>query len=187
MTYMTSSGVFHPRYFYSTLFVLDHLKTVALSRVRVLEVGCGCGMLSVYCARQGAEVTALDINPLAISDTETNAHINQVAVRTILSDLFSNLPKEGWDLLLINPPFFAAVPKNMADFAWRCGTHHEYLHHFFEQFRTVTHSQSQVVMVLSDICDLKRILKIAEEYNVTMKVIKEKKTHGEKLYLYSVK
>ncbi|WP_276968596.1 methyltransferase domain-containing protein, partial [Metallibacterium scheffleri] len=34
---------------------------------KVLEIGCGSGLLSVYCAALGSEVTAVDINPISSS------------------------------------------------------------------------------------------------------------------------
>lgn len=43
---------------------------------RILELGCGTGNLSIACARKGAKVTALDINPgmleVAMRKTEEN-------------------------------------------------------------------------------------------------------------------
>lgn len=42
---------------------------------RVLEVGCGTGALTLHCARQGAQVTAIDISPrmLAVARRRTSA------------------------------------------------------------------------------------------------------------------
>lgn len=47
----------------------------ALAEVRVLEVGCGTGALTLRCARQGAQVTAIDISPrmLAVARRRTSA------------------------------------------------------------------------------------------------------------------
>ena len=46
---------------------------VAPAGARVLEVGCGPGHLSVRLARQGFEVTGLDLDPAMIARTQANA------------------------------------------------------------------------------------------------------------------
>mgnify|MGYP001154399133 CR=1 FL=1 len=61
--------------------------TVELARLldvhpgdRVLELGCGCGLLSIVAARLGAkQVIATDLNPLALETTAENARTNGVS------------------------------------------------------------------------------------------------------------
>ncbi|MEE3083200.1 MAG: 50S ribosomal protein L11 methyltransferase [Candidatus Thermoplasmatota archaeon] len=43
---------------------------------RLLEIGCGCGAISIAAARRGWEVSACDIHPLAIASTIGNASEN---------------------------------------------------------------------------------------------------------------
>jgi len=46
---------------------------------RVLELGCGCGLLSIAAARQGAgQVVATDLDPRALENTAANARRNAV-------------------------------------------------------------------------------------------------------------
>ncbi|MBI2268928.1 MAG: methyltransferase [Bacteroidetes bacterium] len=59
-------GVFHPGLFHSTTFMLEILKTRTLKDKNILELGAGTGMLSVYCVKKGANVTASDISWKAI-------------------------------------------------------------------------------------------------------------------------
>jgi len=61
-------------------YILDNPKVVAGKRV--LEVGSGCGAVSIACALSGAaEVVANDIDPVAIISTELNAFLNEVHER----------------------------------------------------------------------------------------------------------
>ena len=54
---------------------------------RVLDNGCGSGILAIGAARVGAvSVEAVDIDPLAVEATRANARINDVAVRSGLPD-----------------------------------------------------------------------------------------------------
>jgi ribosomal protein L11 methyltransferase len=54
----------------------------ALDDVRVLDVGCGSGILSIAAARLGAkEVVALDVDPIAVDATMANARRNRLTAR----------------------------------------------------------------------------------------------------------
>jgi ribosomal protein L11 methyltransferase len=79
----------------------------SLAGQRVLDVGCGSGILSVTAARLGAVVTGLDIDPDAVRYTESNAAANGVADRVSAStasvaELTSQSESGGFDLALVN-------------------------------------------------------------------------------------
>jgi predicted nicotinamide N-methyase len=60
-------------------YLLDHPETVRGRRV--LDFGCGCGVVAIAAARAGArEVIACDIDPLALLATRANAAHNDAAV-----------------------------------------------------------------------------------------------------------
>lgn len=179
-------GVFHPKYFYSTRFLLDYLKKISLRGWKVLEVGSGSGCLSVFCAKQGAMADALDIHPAAVENTLENAARNAVVVNAIISDLFSALPARQYDLLLVNPPYYPKNPLKPEEYAWYCGEDFEYFNRFFTSFRPFVAEEGRVLMVLSETCMLSKIAEVAENYGCGMQVIRSKTIRGEKLYLYAV-
>jgi len=83
-----------------TRYILDNPEVVA--KKRVLEVGCGCGAVSIACALAGAaEVVANDIDPVAIVATELNAYLNgvhnniQVTTENLLLQYTGNLCEEA--------------------------------------------------------------------------------------------
>jgi ribosomal protein L11 methyltransferase len=66
-------------------------------RTSVLDVGCGSGVLSIAAAALGfAPVTAIDVDPAAIAETERNAAANGVSVEARVFDALAGaLPKAG--------------------------------------------------------------------------------------------
>lgn len=77
-------------------YVLDHPDLVRGRRV--LDFGCGCGVVAIAAARSGASVLASDIDPLAVAATDLNAALNKVDLETTTADLVG--VHDSWDLLL---------------------------------------------------------------------------------------
>lgn len=70
-----------------------------LSAQRVLDYGCGSGILAIGAAKHGAaEIVAVDIDPAAVESTQINAANNHVTLRAGLPDLV----KGGFNLVLAN-------------------------------------------------------------------------------------
>jgi ribosomal protein L11 methylase PrmA len=88
----------------SSRLILVQLMSVAadLAGQRVLDVGCGSGILSVTAARLGAVVTGVDIDPDAVLYTETNAAANGVADRVSASTAPMAEVGDGFDLAVVN-------------------------------------------------------------------------------------
>lgn len=71
---------------------------------RVLDAGCGDGVLSAWLARQGAEVTAVDINHLALEATRRTLAANGLEGEVLASDMLSGV--EGpFEAIVSNPAF----------------------------------------------------------------------------------
>jgi HemK-related putative methylase len=88
---------------------------------RALDLGTGSGIGAVFAARRGFEVVATDINPEAVRCARLNAILNRLEDRIEVrqGDLFASVAGETFDLVLFNPPFFAGVPRDSLDHAWR--------------------------------------------------------------------
>jgi ribosomal protein L11 methyltransferase len=70
-----------------------------LSDQRVLDYGCGSGILAIGAARMGStDVTAVDIDPAAVTATDLNAQANHVSLSSGLPDLASG----AYDVVLAN-------------------------------------------------------------------------------------
>lgn len=93
---------------------------------RVLDIGCGYGVLSLKASLAGADVTALDDDLLAVRSTYQNARHYGLDVRVLHSDVNSALAEEErFDQVIMNPPFHVAktvlleVPKAFLAAAWK--------------------------------------------------------------------
>jgi len=180
-----SPGVFHPGFFFSTKIVSDFLETQNLQQKKFLELGSGSGFLSIVAARRGAIVTACDINRKAAEDTRANAQSNHVSIDVIESDLFQNIPRQFFEWIIVNPPYYPADPQNEAQHAWYCGAEHQYFEKLFSGLKDYLSPDGKMIMVLSDVCDLPKIMAIAKAHQWTFEKILEKNVWADgKNYLY---
>ena len=84
----------------TTRLVLQWLEHAGCAGSRVLDYGCGSGILGIVAARLGAaEVDAVDVDPQALSATAANAKANHAALRCATPDA---LPGGQYDLVLAN-------------------------------------------------------------------------------------
>ena len=68
--------VFHPKYFFSSIYLLDFVSGLELKDKQFLEIGCGSGLISLKAYQKKASVTAVDINEEAIHCTRINFQKN---------------------------------------------------------------------------------------------------------------
>lgn len=84
---------------------------------KVLEIGTGCGIISLECARRGAKVVCTDINPYAIELAKKNFLENQFLLNEKIEfrkgSLFSIIKNnERFDVIIFNPPY---LPTNSSE------------------------------------------------------------------------
>ena len=84
----------------STRLVLQWLESNVRGGERVLDYGCGSGILAIVAGLLGAgEIAATDIDPQALETTVTNAADNGIAVNVAAPE---SLPRGTFDLVLAN-------------------------------------------------------------------------------------
>lgn len=108
-TSQTPDGIYSPRE--DTFLMLDGIANLEFESKRVLDLGTGSGVLGLYCALRGADVTVADIDEQAVQHaTEAGKRLG-VQLHGVTSDLFSNLPGK-FEWILFNPPYLPSEGLN---------------------------------------------------------------------------
>jgi SAM-dependent methyltransferase len=102
-------GVFSPKYDWSGKFAVDCLPS--LRGMSFLEIGAGCGIVSVFAALAGARiVVSVDISPISASNTKFNFNAHRLSNdHVILGDLLEAISHK-FDFIFFNAPFYRERP-----------------------------------------------------------------------------
>jgi len=90
---------------------------------KMLDIGCGCGIIGLACAKKGANVVCTDINPFAIENTKENYNYNKNLIKGYFEvrkgDLFSPISEnEIFDIIVFNPPYLPSLKEDIIDDKW---------------------------------------------------------------------
>ncbi|MEO5776428.1 MAG: methyltransferase [Flavobacterium sp.] len=180
------SEVFPPHLTFSTNILLAFVNKLDLQNKSFLELGCGSGIISLLAAKKGADVTASDVNQIALDFLETNASKNNLKLKIINSDLFDNIKNQTFDYIIINPPYYPKTPKNIKEHAWYCGENFDYFERLFVQLPNYL-AISNCYMILSQDCDIEKIKAIALRNAMTFEVVLENTALVETNYIFKIK
>ena len=89
----------------TTRSCLEELENIpSESMNKVLDLGCGTGILSIAAVKLGAQsITAIDPNPFAIETTAANVKLNKVGTNVnIIQGELNDLKRERFDLIMAN-------------------------------------------------------------------------------------
>jgi release factor glutamine methyltransferase len=100
--------------------MLQVLSNIEFNDLTVCDIGTGSGILGLFCATQGAEVTVTDINEIALRETLAAAKKLKVSISSVLSDIFSGVNGK-FDYVLFNPPYLPS--EEISDSAVDGGQH----------------------------------------------------------------
>ena len=133
---------------------------------RVLEVGCGSGVVSVHCAANGAEVVSVDINPKAVMLTRKNFEANGLPHDVRESDIYSSV--EGrFDTIIFNLPYLPVQDEGMLAKAWSGGDDGMGpLPELLEKGKDHLLPGGRIVVVVSSLMDQDRLSSLLSKYEV---------------------
>jgi 16S rRNA (guanine1207-N2)-methyltransferase len=114
LTFFSLPGIFsHDRLDEGTGLFLETIDFPSTSRI--LDVGCGYGIIGLYAAAQAltSQIDLVDSNRLAIAASQKNRCVNKLEnVNIISSDLLDRIKENHYHLIVSNPPFHAGKEIN---------------------------------------------------------------------------
>ncbi len=190
LNFRFQTGVFHPRYFFSTKYLLEYIGTIDMYNKSVCEVGCGSGIISIYCKTKGAKIVSFDINEKSVANPILNYKLNFKDAKSefiiIQSDLFDKISAQTFDFIIINPPYFFKDAENVNDMAWNCGKNGNYFVKIFKQLIHYSNPSTEIIMILADNCEIEKIKAIAKLYNCDFNMVETKKIKWETNFIFKL-
>jgi len=87
----------------TTKSVIELIRTSDLVGKKVLDMGCGTGILGILALKMGArEVFAIDIDPWSVENTLLNAQLNEVEHLEVIEGIAEDIPKETYEVIFAN-------------------------------------------------------------------------------------
>ena len=87
----------------TTYMMLQQLLSLSLESMKVLDMGCGTGILAIMAALRGArDITAIDIDPWCVENASENVQQNDCSFITIKQGDVSLIAGEQYNLILAN-------------------------------------------------------------------------------------
>jgi release factor glutamine methyltransferase len=153
----------------------------------VLDIGTGTGILAIYAALCGGDVSAIDINPFALELAEKNAEKNKIAIKIIQSDLFENV-RGRYGVIIFNPPYVPTPEKEKTDGfiekAWDGGPDGtKGITRFLCGFDQHLAAGGRVYLLISSLNDVKAIKSAIAAKSFSCAVKNERNLSGEILYV----
>ncbi len=113
---------------------------------RVLDVGCGSGVITVFAGLKSEHVTAIDISPQAIENTRQNCQAHNIENVTIKqSDMYREVDGERFDYIVSYPPLFEGSFKS-DDRQWCTSSH--FVEELFRGASDHLESEGKLVVLL---------------------------------------
>jgi len=183
----TTTSVYEPSD--DSYLLVAHSKAL---KGKILEIGCGSGIVSLSNAFENPKNTVLgiDVNPDAVKCASENAKLNKIKnAKFMESDLFSELDKkEKFDFILFNPPYLPTKKEdrvmgklNLALDGGRSGR--RVLDRFLEEFEKYLKPRGQLLLIHSSLNNHKKTIKILDKKKFKVEILETKSFFFEKLYL----
>ena len=148
----------------------------------VLDVGTGCGILSVLASKRANRVVSVDINPFAIRCARENAKRNEASdkIDFIWADLLTPFsPSVKFDLILFNAPYLPSEKMEGSfwiELSWAGGkSGREVMDRFISQAPLHLKVGGRILMMQSTLTSVELTLKRFNQVGLKAKIKAAKK------------
>lgn len=150
------------------------------SKGKVLDMGCGSGILALEALKKSNNVLAVDINKKSIE------YCKKLGINAKYSNLFSNI-KEKFDLIIFNPPYLPYDKKEDKETRLMvCGGKkgYEVIDRFLKQAKKHLNKNGKILLLFSSLTGT--VDDILKKHGYKFKCLEEQKLFFEKLYVYLI-
>jgi len=184
--FLISENVYEPAE--DSFLIAKQMKT----KGSVLDMGTGCGILSILAACGAERVVAIDVNPYAARCAKVNAEVNGVSekIDVLIGDLFNPLKeKPVFDVILFNAPYLpieeeSERKEDLIDYAWSGGKDgRRVIDRFIQQVSKYLKKNGRVLLVQSSLSNVKRTLEKLRKQGFQVRIVDEKKAFFESITL----
>ncbi|MHA1726308.1 MAG: methyltransferase [Promethearchaeota archaeon] len=182
----------------------DPIKYNLKNPCRILEMGCGSGILSLVLVNHFVKYkipfyhTGIDINPLACETASYNAKMNHLQEFThfykgkFFAPLQTPQSKEPYDVIIFNPPYLASEldtindsNRQLIDLAWEGGEEgNEVTLEFLSKISPFLKPQGELMLISSERINQKPILEALEKVQIEILEIMKQHVFFEDILLY---
>lgn len=130
-----------------------------------MEVGCGCGLISLTLARRNIEVVAVDIKREACRNTLKNLKMNRIQgiVHIVNGDLATALRRNlKFDMVVSNPPYLPVEASSSEDSSWAAGEGNSFSKRLLKNVLPMLSANGVMFLVQSSLTDLEGLKKLIE-------------------------
>mgnify|MGYP001559488328 CR=1 FL=1 len=150
-----------------------------LAKGRVLEIGCGSGILMRAALTKTKNVEGVDI------DNESLEYCKKQGLKVYRSDLFSGV-KGKFDFVIFNPPYLPEDEIKDKDLVGGKNGY-EIIERFFFEAKKHLNKNGKILIVFSSLTDNKKVDEIISENDFRFELLEEKSVGlMERLYVYLV-
>jgi release factor glutamine methyltransferase len=165
----------------------------------VLEIGTGCGIIALECARCGAKVVCTDSNPHTIKLVQNNIHKNKSKLEGYIEfrygNLFSVIRKdERFDTIIFNPPYLPTKNEDLIsgnewfDHAVNGGkngltTTKKYL----DGIKKYLSKHGKAYFIFSTLSSIKKLDAILTDNNLRAEIVSSKWFNDERLDVFCIR
>lgn len=146
----------------------------------VLDVGAGCGILSILAAEKASSVLSVDVNPYAIRCAKENSELNNVQnkICCVQGDLFAPLSRSyKFDVILFNAPYLPVEKNEIESWigrAWAGGaTGREIIDRFIVETPNFLRQKGRVLLMQSTLARVKESLRRFADCGMNVRVVAE--------------
>jgi release factor glutamine methyltransferase len=157
-------------------FLLARILEQGQTLGNTLEIGTGCGLLSIITAKMGSSVIATDMNPYAVTTAQQNVRRNSLDanIEVIEADLAAPFPRKPiFDHIIFNPPYLPVdeIGKDWLSKSWAGGpTGIEFSEQLINETATMLKPKGDFTFIVSSEDSLQLLQSFVESMGMRLRI-----------------